>query len=177
MEFRVCPAIKLQRYFLPGAKLEGYHNLFRQYPEFLDQYEFIALFDDDISTTKDSINRLFGIARSYRLDTCQPALSWDTYFSYAATLVCRRHQLRYTNTVEMMCPVFASHQLARALPLFSLGFETGIDLLWTRLSSNPWFRYAIVDDVVVSHTRPVGTTKRQQGFPRTGVTIARSPIY
>ncbi|TJW57871.1 MAG: hypothetical protein E5X43_39760, partial [Mesorhizobium sp.] len=34
----------------------------------------------------------------------------------------------------------------------------------TRLTDSPWLRYAIVDDVVVRHTRPIGTTKSLQGF-------------
>jgi hypothetical protein len=66
----------------------------------------------------------------------------------------------------MMCPVFAAAYLRRALPLFELGYETGIDLLWTRLSGDPWRRFAIVDEVVATHTRPVGARKSLQGFRR-----------
>jgi hypothetical protein len=149
---------------VPGRKIAGYYELFLRHPELFDLYEYIALIDDDIETTKEDINRLFQIGRTYRLDVFQPALSWDSYFSYAATLVSKKFRLRFTNTVEMMCPVFSSKYLKVALPLFGLGFETGIDLLWTRLSDDPWFRYAIVDDVVVKHTRVVGTTKNRQGF-------------
>ena len=63
-----------------------------------------------------------------------------------------------------MCPVFSTKHLKQALPLFGLGYETGIDLIWTRITDDPWFRYAIVDDVIVKHTRPVGTTKVRHGF-------------
>ncbi|ESZ19170.1 MULTISPECIES: DUF707 domain-containing protein [unclassified Mesorhizobium] len=151
--------------FLPGRKIAGYHSLFEDYPEILTQYEYIALIDDDIETTAHELNRLFGIGRQYNLDLFQPALAWDSHFSYAATLTNRKHYvLRYTNTVEMMCPVFSAKYLAAARSLFGLGYETGIDLLWTRLTDSPWLRYAIVDDVVVRHTRPVGTTKSLQGF-------------
>lgn len=151
--------------FLPGRKIAGYHALFQCYPEIVTRYDFIALIDDDIEATKLDLNRLFAIGRQYKLDLFQPALSWDSYFSYAATLVSgKRYLLRYTNTVEMMCPVFSARCLQTALKLFGLGYETGIDLLWTRLTDLPWLRYAIVDDVVVRHTRPVGTTKSLQGF-------------
>ncbi|TWI22591.1 DUF707 domain-containing protein [Mesorhizobium tianshanense] len=151
--------------FLPGRKIAGYHALFQSYPEIVTRYDFIALIDDDIETTKLDLNRLFAIGRQYKLDLFQPALSLDSYFSYAATLVSgKRYLLRYTNTVEMMCPVFSARCLQAALKLFGLGYETGIDLLWTRLTDMPWLRYAIVDDVVVRHTRPVGTTKSLQGF-------------
>lgn len=150
--------------FMPGKKISGYYEVFQQRPELLEQYDYIALFDDDISATKQDIGRLFAIGQEYRLDLFQPALSWDSYFSYAATLANARFKLRYTNIVEMMCPVFCAKLLKRALPLFGLGYETGIDLLWTRLTDDPWFRYAIIDDVVVRHTRPVGATRVQQGF-------------
>ncbi|SDA38207.1 DUF707 domain-containing protein [Mesorhizobium qingshengii] len=151
--------------FLPGRKIAGYHALFQCYPEILTKYDFIALIDDDIETDKNCINRLFEIGRKYNLDLFQPSLSSDSYFSYAATLAGgKRYVLRYTNTVEMMCPVFSARCLRSALVLFGLGYETGIDLLWTRLNDTPWLRYAIVDDVVVRHTRPIGTTKTLQGF-------------
>ncbi|MBZ9677687.1 DUF707 domain-containing protein [Mesorhizobium sp. ES1-1] len=151
--------------FIPGRKIAGYHALFQCYPEILENYDLIALIDDDIDTTTDDINRLFEIGKKYKLDLFQPALSSDSYFSYASTLASgKRYVLRYTNTVEMMCPVFSARCLRSALGLFGLGYETGIDLLWSRLTDTPWLRYAIVDDVVVRHTRPVGTTKTLQGF-------------
>ncbi len=149
---------------VPGPKIAGYAQIFRRYPALFDKYDFIALFDDDIIATRRDIERLFEIGRRHRLDLFQPALSWDSYFSYAATLVNGAYRLRFSNAIEMMCPVFSAAQLKRAMPLFELGYETGIDLLWTRLGDDPWFRYAIVDDVVVKHTRPVGTTSRRQGF-------------
>lgn len=150
--------------FVPGPKIAGYAQILRRYPALLDRYDFIALFDDDIAATRRDIERLFEIGRRHRLDLFQPALSWDSYFSYAATLVNGAYRLRFANAIEMMCPVFSAAQLKRAMPLLELGYETGIDLLWTRLGDDPWFRYAIVDDVVVKHTRPVGTTSEQQGF-------------
>jgi hypothetical protein len=150
--------------FVPGPKVRGYREVFRRCPALLDRYDFIALFDDDIAASVEDINRLFRIGEAFNLDLFQPGLSKYSYFSYAATLANEAFFLRFTNAVEMMCPVFRAGYLKAALPLFELGFETGIDLLWTRLGHTPWYRYAIVDDVVVSHTRPVGTTKGQNGF-------------
>ncbi|MFA5898204.1 MAG: DUF707 domain-containing protein [Hyphomicrobium sp.] len=148
----------------PGSKIAGYADIFRRHPELLDRYDYIALFDDDLIASRSDIERLFQIGREYALDLFQPALSWDSHFSYAATLAMSAYRLRYTNTVEMMCPVFSAAYLRRALPLFSLGYETGIDLIWTRIADAPWFRYAIVDCVVFKHTRPIGTTKVAHGF-------------
>lgn len=150
---------------LPGRKIEGYHQIFLRHPEFLDNYDFIALLDDDLDTNQDDLDRLFAMGGAYRLDLFQPSLSWDSHFSYAATLHAgRAYRLRYTNTVEMMAPVFRASYLKSVLRLFGLGFETGIDLVWTKAGSPSLYRFAIVDDVVVRHTRPIGSTQRQQGF-------------
>jgi hypothetical protein len=149
---------------IPGRKVAGYATLFRQYPDLLDRYDFIALFDDDLRATQADLERLFQIGAGYGLDLFQPSLSWSSHFTYAATLHNPRYLLRYTNMVEMMCPVFRAIHLRRALPLFDCSFETGIDLLWCRLTDAPRFRYAIVDAVSVTHTRPVGSTKHRQGF-------------
>lgn len=148
----------------PGSKVAGYADIFRRHPELLDSYDYIALFDDDLIASRRAIERLFEIGRTHGLDLFQPALSWDSHFSYAATLAMSGYRLRFTNTVEMMCPVFSAAHLKRALPLFGLGYETGIDLIWTRLTDTPSFRYAIVDEVVFKHTRPIGTTKAAHGF-------------
>lgn len=153
--------------FIPGRKIEGYNRLFHSHADLLDRYDYIALVDDDILISKAALSRLFEIGRSHRLDLFQPTLSWDSYFSYAATLTNPAYRLRYTNIVEMMCPVFSRAHLVRALPLFAMGYELGIDLVWTKLTSEPWFRYALIDEVVARHTRPVGSSKVQH-LPRDG---------
>ncbi|HMQ92248.1 MAG TPA: hypothetical protein PKA33_03470 [Amaricoccus sp.] len=149
---------------ISGRKVSGFARLFREHPELLANYDFIALLDDDLRASQQDLERLFGFGDRYGLDLFQPSLSWTSHFSYAACLSNPHYRLRYTNMVEMMCPVFRAAHLARALPLFDLSFETGIDLLWCRLTDSPGLRYAIVDDVVVAHTRPVGSTKHRQGF-------------
>ncbi len=149
---------------IPGRKVAGFARLFRDHPALLDHYDFVALFDDDLRVAQPDLERLFGFGDRYELDLFQPALSWRSHFTYAAVLCNPHYRLRYTNFVEMMCPVFRAAHLRRALPLFDLTFETGIDILWSRLVDRPRLRYAIVDDVAVTHTRPVGTTMHRQGF-------------
>ena len=146
---------------IPGRKIEGYRELFKRRPDILDCYDYIALFDDDLLIDKRDLSSLFAIGASYKLDIFQPTLSWDSHFSYAATLSNPAFRLRYVNAVEMMCPVFSREHLIRALPLFDLGYELGIDLVWTRMTAEPWFRSAMIDAVAVKHTRPVGVTKVQ----------------
>jgi len=73
-------------------------------------------------------------------------------------------RLRFVNFVEMMCPVFSASMLSRALPLFSVKLETGIDLLWCRLLDEAHYKFAVIDAVSVRHTRPVGQQRAAQGF-------------
>ena len=146
---------------IPGRKIEGYRELFKRRPDLLDRYDYIALFDDDLLAEKRQLSSLFDIGAGYKLDIFQPTLSWDSHFSYAATLSNPLFRLRYVNAIEMMCPVFSREHLIRALPLFDLGYELGIDLVWSRMTAEPWFRSAMIDAVAVKHTRPVGATKVQ----------------
>jgi hypothetical protein len=64
----------------------------------------------------------------------------------------------------MMCPFFRTSYLKLALPLFKLGFETGIDRLWCCLSPAPRRTFAVIDAVAVAHTRSVGENSKAQGF-------------
>jgi hypothetical protein len=148
----------------PGRKIAGFDRIFTDYPELLDDYERIALLDDDLETDAAAINRVFDIGESHGLCIWQPALTPDSYFSYAVFLQNTALTLRYTNFIEMMCPFFAAQTLREVRPLFALGLEVSIDLLWCRCFDAPWFKCAVIDTVAVKHSRPVGSTAEQQGF-------------
>lgn len=149
---------------LPGRKVHGFSNVFRSHSRILADYRYIALVDDDIATNQRDLERCFSIGRAKHLKIWQPSLTWDSHFSHACTLTNPSFLLRYVNFVEMMCPFFEVTYLKRAMPLFDLGYETGIDLIWTRLMRDPWLKAAVVDDVSVRHTREVGVQKQLQGF-------------
>ncbi len=149
---------------IPGPKISGYVKLFERDPGLLDRYTHIALIDDDIKADASSIRTCFDLGVALGLDIWQPSLTWDSHFSYAAVLNNPLMRARYTNFVEMMCPFFSANALKRALPLLRLGYEVGIDRFWCRLSNEPMFRYAILDAVTVTHTRPMGATQSRQGM-------------
>ena len=155
---------RIQNILLPGRKIQGYAELFKRQPDIFEQYDYIALVDDDIEATQGDFTRSFAIGRSESLEIWQPSLTGTSYFSHATFLQCRNLSRRYTNFIEMMCPFFSTRHLARVLPLFELGEETGIDLVWTRLIPDPWMKAAILDEVAVTHTRQVGKQKEMQGF-------------
>ncbi len=156
------PGVTLE--FRPGRKVDGYAALFRDRPDLLDRYDRIALIDDDIDTDTRTLNRCFEICTDHDLKIGQPALSHDSHFTYAALLQQPALQMRFVNFVEMMCPVFRADVLGQVLPLFDMGYESGIDLIWCNLWTDPQFSFGVIDACPVHHTRPVGTAKAANGF-------------
>lgn len=149
---------------VPGTKVSGWSTLFKLHPEILERYERIAFLDDDLICTAEDINLAFEVGRDMRLSLWQPSLTPDSYFSYALFQQNELFKLRYVNFVEMMCPFFAVDYLKKCLPLFELGYETGIDRVWSRLHDDPRNAFAVLDCVAVAHTRPVGQNMSMQGF-------------
>lgn len=150
--------------YIPGPKVAGWAATFKKNPWLTEQYDQIALIDDDIATNTYDIASLFRIGQTRGLDLWQPSLTWSSSATYGATLRNPNFLLRSVNYVEMMAPFFSTPYLKGVLPLFSLGFESGIDLIWCSfLGPNPG-KFAIIDSISVTHTRPVGSEKEKNGF-------------
>lgn len=140
-----------------GGKWDGLYRSFQQLALDLDRYDYVWLPDDDIATNGAAIEQIFALSRQYDLALSQPALTQDSYYSYFPLLQCRAFRLRYTNLVEIMVPCLNRAMLKRALPLFETtmtGF--GLDYVWCRWPESGPHRSAILDEVAVHHTRPVG---------------------
>jgi len=140
-----------------GPKWPALQQLIQSNPQFISDYDYIWLPDDDLLATKADINSLFDLVKSYGLEVAQPALTWDSYYSHITTLRNNMTKIRFTNYVEVMAPCFCSAMLRKALPLFNSNLSGwGLDYLWTALAENPTSGIAIIDEVTVRHTRPVG---------------------
>jgi hypothetical protein len=150
--------------YIPGPKISGWMKIFREDAGLLDRYERIALIDDDVQARAVDLSRCFDIGAEFNLKLWQPSLSWDSYATYGATLKNKSFRLRYVNFIEMMCPFFSSRFLRSLLPTFELGFESGIDLVWCSIANEKACSFAIIDEVSVTHTRPVGDQKSMNGF-------------
>ena len=143
-----------------GGKWDGLHALFAN-SDVTSRYDYIWLPDDDIATSASTINAIFDAMRRYHLDVAQPALTRDSYFSHFALMSCPGYLVRYSNFVETMAPCLKSGVLQAILADFEgsmSGF--GLDYVWCRLSRDNRFKAAILDDVAVHHTRPVGRALR-----------------
>ncbi|MBP0580901.1 hypothetical protein J8I29_16355 [Labrys sp. LIt4] len=147
-----------------GSKVAGYAGFLREHADFLARYKYICFFDDDIEASPACINGIFSRCDEYNLKIAQPALTWDSHFTYACLLQQKRYALRYVNFVEMMCPVFRHDILERIAPLYALGYESGIDLIWCNLVAEDPRDFAVIDEFPVRHTEPVGGNKSANGF-------------
>ena len=154
-----------------GPKWPALHDLISLNPQFISDYEYIWFPDDDLMATKSDINRLFNTCDEYGLEAAQPALTWDSYYSYVTTLRNAVTKIRYTNMIEIMAPCFSSSLLRKGLPFFDANLSGwGLDYIWSRLADDPVHGIAIIDTVAVRHTRPVGgpitNICRKKALPR-----------
>lgn len=139
-------------------KFAAFHQIFATRPDFWD-YRQIWLPDDDLAVSRLAINHFFEICRRNHLDLAQPALDEASHLTYPITRKDPRFAMRFTNFVEVMCPLFSERALRICLDGFrSTVTSWGLDLVWPALIGVGGTRIAIVDDVTVTHTRPVGSS-------------------
>jgi hypothetical protein len=149
---------------VPGGKVAGWHEFLTARPEIFERYERIALIDNDVDCGAREINLAFRRGREHKLWLWQPSLTPDSYFTHAITLNNPLFAVRFVNFIESMCPFFTSAYLKECSALFGLGYETGIDLFWCRIRNESSYRFAVLDEVAVRHTEPVGAQAHLRGF-------------
>jgi len=122
---------------------------------FIEEYEYIWIPDDDIYMSTNEIETLFKIAKNYNLWICQPSIvGW---YGLKITLNNIDTKIRFTNYVEIMCPCFESSALKKCLETFKENKSGwGIDHLWNVKLGQPTDKIAIIDEIVATHTRPIG---------------------
>ena len=138
-----------------GAKWPGLERTLVEHWDTIQQYDYVWLPDDDLLCRPELVSRMFAICRDLQLDLAQPALTRDSYFSHLISMQHTEFQLRFTNFVEIMAPVFSADMLARIFPTLTGNVSGwGLDSLWPRLTQIG--KVAVIDDTPVKHTRPVG---------------------
>jgi hypothetical protein len=146
-------------YVLTGgvSKWDGFAQARFDHPQLgFEAYERFFLVDDDIEFREAAdIDRMFAIAHDHGLAICQPSLSPQSYASWLIT----RHNpswfLRYANYVESMMPLLSAEAvrlLEQDLRAAVSGY--GVDIAFHHVLG-PQRPMAIVDAIVVSHTKPV----------------------
>jgi hypothetical protein len=137
----------------PGPRWPAHHEICERHGDIVGRYEYVAFACDDLQAGPAVWARLFATCRQYRLDLAQPAV--EGYVSHPITRPRADCRLRYTNFVEIMCPVFhgaALHRVQWTLAESISGW--GLDFLWPGLLPHPAHRLAVLDAVRVRHARP-----------------------
>lgn len=120
----------------------------------LDRYDWIWMPDYDVHLEQEEIERMFRIAQDYNLNICQPSLTHDSYHSFPLVLNDPTKFMRYTNYVEIMCPLFKTEALRKVMWTFTINYSGWAqDFLWARDLN--YERLAIIDDVQAKHVKPV----------------------
>jgi hypothetical protein len=138
-----------------GSKFQNLHFAYRQWPEVLARYRAVMVMDDDIAIGGDDISRLFELRDRLDLWVLQPAFHPKGKISHPITEVRPGLALRYTNFVEMTCPLFRRDKLCDFLDVYDpvlVGF--GMDWWFLHTLGGPLEgRVAIVDEIACVNPR------------------------
>jgi hypothetical protein len=132
-----------------GSKFQNLHYCYGQWPQVLARYDAIMVMDDDILIDAGGISRLFEIRRELDLWALQPAFRLSGKISWEITRVQATTRLRYTNFIEMACPLFRRDKLDAFMAVYDpelVGY--GVDW-WFLHSLGPDLKnhVAVVDEV------------------------------
>ena len=127
------------------AKGEKYHLLksfILSEQEFISQYSYIWLPDNDVSISTEDINKMFLLAEQYKLLLAQPAMIG--HVSHRITLPQPNTLLRFTNFVEVLAPLMSLDTLMLVKDTFDENYSGwGYDFLWPYLLEYPQDKIAI----------------------------------
>lgn len=138
--------LELKRMF----KLENIAVAIQEHIDVVKKYDYIWLPDNDMIINTPSINRLFEIFHEYDLDLAQPTLR--SGISHKITKTRPGYILRYTNFVDIGCPIFKIDLLLKVLPFFTLTRSGwGIDYLWSSYCENNKKKMAMIDCISLYH--------------------------
>jgi hypothetical protein len=157
---------------MPTFKYEGIARMLTKRNSLMD-YDYFFMPDEDILINADGINAIFAQMRLHNLDLAQPSveesktsfLSWRIFKHNPA-----KPDIINTDFIECMCPVFSRKALELCLPIFPKSRSAyGLDLVWPKLIGNNGKNIAIINNVVVKHTRPVGKGELYKLLAKQGV--------
>ncbi len=131
-----------------GSKFQNLHHCFQHWPDRLARYDAVMVMDDDIEIGASGISRLFEILTRLDLWSAQPAFRLCGKISWDITRVHPTAKLRYTNFIEMACPVFRRDKLETFLKAFDpelVGY--GTDWWFLHTLGDLRNRVAVIDEI------------------------------
>ncbi|MBR9865643.1 MAG: hypothetical protein GYB20_00860 [Oceanospirillales bacterium] len=120
------------------TKFPNLHALHNDHPDFLAQYKAILVMDDDIGISAKQINKLFAIQQECDFWVLQASFDRRGKISHSITRQRYGYKVRYTNFVEMTCPLFRTDKLTKFLEVFDPDLKG-----W---GTDHWFMHALGAD-------------------------------
>lgn len=140
-----------------GSKWQGLYDFFLNHQDLWQQYDYIWLPDDDLSTDVENLNQFFQLCQEYNFDLAQPALTVNSYYSHLMLLQIKQAIYRETNFVEVMMPCFSKKAFDLCWRTFAENKSGwGLEYLWYDILKNQ-YKIGIVDSTPIYHTRPIGS--------------------
>jgi len=129
-----------------------YANVFRV----VNKYDYVMCPDPDLKIKVTDINRLFDIAKHYKLDLCQPSITGHLNHPSLAPIDDKNIIIRHMSLIEPMCPIFSRKAMFSCLWTFPLSYSAwGLDFVWPTIVANEKkSNVGVINSVSVEHTRP-----------------------
>lgn len=120
----------------------------------LDDYDYVAVPDDDVIMTAATLSRAFDMAREYDLAACQMSLHHGSYFGSPHTLRIPGLKMHYVSRVELMVPILRMDVFKRIIPYLRMPNNLwAMDHIVGALAGNKPRSIAVLDEVSALHTR------------------------
>src|SRR4030088_2056129 len=101
-----------------GSKFQNLHYCYSKWPDVLGRYDAVMVMDDDILIDSARLTRLFAIRRELDLWALQPAFRPSGKISWDITRVHPTASIRFTNFIEMACPLFRRDKLDAFMEIY-----------------------------------------------------------
>lgn len=140
---------------MKGPRWPAHNKICRERWAEISRYEYVAFACDDLAAKTETWNRLFIACHKYQMHLAQPAITgWP---NISITRPRRNCLARYTDFVEVMCPVFQKDTLKELKGTFAESRSGwGLEYIWSNRLPWPDYRMGIIDEVKVAHTQPGG---------------------
>lgn len=148
---RLGALIDLADYYVirKGGKFPNLRYCVERWRDIFEQYDAIMVADDDLIMKTNDFSALFDIREKYGISVLQPAFDLRGKISHRITREQSFSFLRYTNFVEVTCPLFCKDDLLDFMSVYDPELVCwGVDWWFVEHIGNPdQRRFAVVDYV------------------------------
>jgi len=134
-----------------GGKFPNFHHFYHKYYDIISQYDAVLIMDDDLVFSGTDISDLFTLREEYNLWILQPSFDRRGKVSFRMTETHPFSKLRYTNFIEVTCPLFEKDKLAEFMKTYDpILIGWGVDLWYSEIFSMQDISHnkiAVIDDI------------------------------